>query len=321
MSVEGFNWRELQFSEPWVLLGLLLLPMLAWWLGRRARVPSVPFPSLRPFRDLGVPLRRQRGRARWLLPLLALALLILALARPRVPKGDIPDPRRGIDIMLALDFSSSMRERDYHLEGKRVTRKEALIHVVHNFIAKRQYDRLGILAFARGPWLVSPLTLDHDWALEAFRQTESSRGTAIGDALVAATYFLKKSSDRTKIIILVTDGDNSAGPKPPEAIPVVKREGVKVYSILIGPQTLHGSQLMDHDLMKVSKATGGQLFQASDTRALEAVYDLIDLLEKKEYVQKRYQTFRELFPYLAAAALGLVLLEVLAREVLRRRIP
>jgi Ca-activated chloride channel family protein len=281
----------------------------------------VPFPSLKALQSLGVPLRRTRGRWRWAFLLFPLALLIVAIARPRVPKGEIPDPRRGIDIMLALDFSSSMRERDYHLEGKRVTRKEALIHVVKNFIAGREHDRLGIVAFARGPWLVSPLTLDHEWALAAFKETETSRGTAIGEGVMTATWFLKKSSDRTKIIIVVSDGENSAGRKPAEVIPYVKKEQVRVYSVLIGPQKLLGRQLMDHDMFELSKATGGQFFQASDTHSLESVYQMIDLLEKKEFVQKRHQTYRELFPFLAAAALVLVLGQVTTRDLLRRRIP
>jgi Ca-activated chloride channel family protein len=223
--------------------------------------------------------------------------------------------------MLALDFSSSMRERDYHLEGRRITRKEALIHVVKQFIGSRVHDRLGIVAFARGPWLVSPLTLDHEWALAAFKETETSRGTAIGEGVMTATWFLKKSSDRTKIIILVSDGENSSGRKPAEVIPYVKKEQVRVYSVIIGPQKLFGRQLMEHDMFELSKATGGQFFQASDTHSLESVYQMIDLLEKKEFVQKRHQTYRELFPYLAAMALVTVLGQVTVRDVLRRRIP
>jgi Ca-activated chloride channel homolog len=321
MNWLGFGWRDFGFMHPWVLLGLLALPPLAWWLGKRGRVPSVPFPSIASLKSLGVPLRRRRGVPRWAFTLLALALIIVALARPRVPKGEVPDPSKGIDIMLALDFSSSMKQRDYHLEGKRVTRKEALIHVVKNFIEKRQNDRLGIVAFAKGPWLVSPLTPDREWALAAFSQTESSRGTAIGEGILAATYFLKKSSDRAKVIITVTDGQNSEGREPEMVIPYVKREAVKVYTILIGPQKLYGERLMNHDLMKVCKETRGQLFQASDTKALQSVYDMIDVLEKKELLQKRHQTFRELFPWLAAAALALVIAEIVLRDVLRRRIP
>jgi Ca-activated chloride channel family protein len=321
VSLGGYNWREVEFSLPWVLLALAALPLLALWLGKRSRAAAVPFPSIQPLKSLGVPLRRHRGRWRWLFMLLPLALLIVAIARPRVPKGEIPDPRRGIDIMLALDFSSSMREKDYHLEGKRVSRKEALIHVVRNFIQKREFDRLGIVAFARGPWLVSPLTLDHEWALAAFKETQSSRGTAIGEGVMTATWFLKKSSDRTKIIIVVTDGENSAGRQPYEVISYVKKEQVRVYSILIGPQKLFGSQLLNHDMFELSKATGGQLFQASDTHSLESVYQMIDLLEKKEFVQKRHQTYRELFPYLAAAALALLLVQLILQDLLRRRVP
>jgi Ca-activated chloride channel homolog len=319
VTLSEFNWRGFAFLYPWVLLALLALPLIAWWLGKRARVPSVPFPSLKPFKSL--PLRRQRGGWRFVFILLPLALIIVAIARPRVPKGEVPDPSKGIDIMLALDFSSSMMQKDYHLDGKRVTRKEALIHVVKDFIGKRTNDRLGIVAFARGPWLVSPLTSDHEWALAAFKETESSRGTAIGEGVMAATHFLKKVSDRSKVIIVVTDGQNSSGPEPADIIPFVKREPIKVYSILIGPQRLMGERLMQHDMMQLSKATGGQLFQASNTKALETVYNMIDLLEKKALREKRYETFKELFPWFAGVALALVVMEIILRDVLRRRIP
>lgn len=321
MSSFDLQWRGIEFMYPAVLGALVLLPLLAWWLGRRARVPAIPFPSLRLLKKAGVPARRQRGFWRWLPMLLALAFIIVAMARPRVPKGEVPDPSKGIDIMLSLDFSSSMKERDYHLDGKRVTRKEALIHVVRNFIAPRKTDRFGIVAFARGPWLVSPLTLDHEWALDAFKQTESSRGSAIGEGILAGTFFLKKTSERTKVMIVVTDGENSSGAEPWEVVPVVKREQVRTYVILIGPRKLYGSRLMNHDLMEVCKATAGQLFQAGDTHSLEAVYDLIDQLEKKEYLQKRHQTWRELYPFAAWAALFIVLADWVWRDVLRRRIP
>jgi len=214
-----------------------------------------------------------------------------------------------------------MTEQDYHLAGKRVTRAEALAHVVEKFITKRPNDRVGIIGFAKGPYLVSPLTLDHEWVLAALRQIVQGRGTAIGEAIVAAVHFLKKSSDRSKIIIIVSDGKNTAGRKPLEVGPFAKKEGVRIYPIIIGPERLLGRELNDHELLKVSKMTGGQLFQAGDTHTLQSVYDMIDVLEKKEYVQKRYQTFQELHPWLTGAALALMLGQVLVGQVLRRRIP
>ena len=313
--------KGFEFQHPWVLLGLLALPAVAWWLGRKGPIPAVPFPSIKAIKDLGFAPRRTAGVPRLAVVLLTITLLTVALARPRIPKGEIPDPSKGIDIMLALDYSGSMTEKDYHLAGRRVTRAEALAHVVGKFIAKRPNDRIGIIGFARGPYLVSPLTLDHEWVMMALRQMVQSRGTAIGEAIVAAVHFLKKSSDRSKIIIIVSDGKNSAGRNPLETAPFAKKEGVRIYTVLIGPERLGGRELTGNEMLKVSKMTGGQLFQAGDTHTLQSVYDMIDLLEKKEFVQKRYQTFQELHPWLTAAALAVLLGQIATTQVLRRQIP
>jgi Ca-activated chloride channel homolog len=312
--------RGFEFMYPWVLPALLLLPIIAWWLGRAGPIPSVPFSSLKTLKALGPVPRRRLGRLRWALVLLPVALIIVALARPRLPKGEVPDPSKGIDIILALDYSGSMTEKDFHLKGKRVTRAEALAHVVENFVAKRKNDRIGIIGFTKGPYLVSPLTLDHEWVVAALHNVVQGHGTAIGEAIVASVHFLRKASDRSKIIIIVSDGINSAGRKPFETAPFAKKEGVRIYAIIIGPERLTGSRLNENEMLKVSKMTGGQLFQAGDTHALQSVYDMIDLLEKKRFVQRRYQTYHELFPWVTLAALALLAGQFLGQQF-RRRIP
>jgi Ca-activated chloride channel family protein len=123
------------------------------------------------------------------------------------------------------------------------------------------------------------------------------------------------------VVILVSDGQNSAGRTPLEVAVYPKREQVRIYSILIGPDVLRGPQLANHELLKVSRLTGGQLFQATDTRALQAVYDTIDRIEKKALLEKRMVRYRELFPWLVGAALALVVGEVLGNQVFRRRVP
>jgi Ca-activated chloride channel family protein len=310
----------LGFAAPWWLAMLAVLPVAAWWCGRARAVPSVPVPAISRFRALGRPVRRHPGRARWWLVLAALGLLIVAIARPRVPLGEVPDPSKGIDIMLALDFSSSMTLRDFHIENRRVSRREALTHVVEDFIVRRPNDRIGIVGFAKSPFLVSPLTLDHAWTLEALRQAATSTGTGIGEGLVAAVHFLLKASQRSKVVILVTDGENDLGRRPLEVLGYPQQAGVRVYAILIGPDVIRGTALVNHELFKVSRATGGQFFQATDTRSLEGVYAMIDQLEKKALREKRLLQYRELFPWLAAAALGVLLADAGSR-VLRRRIP
>jgi Ca-activated chloride channel family protein len=310
-----------EFQQPWVLLGLLVLPPLAWWLGRRGPLPSVPVPTLRGIAQLGARPRRHAGAWRWFWTMLPLALVIAALARPRIPRGDLPDPSKGIDIMLALDYSRSMAETDFRLNGRRVSRKEALVHVTTEFIKGRTDDRVGIVCFARTPWLVSPLTLDHPWAVNAMREAELATGTGIGWAIQASTTFLKKSSDRSKVIILITDGENSAGPHPVETAPLAVRERIKVYTILIGPEMVTPTAAANHPLNKVARMTGGQFFQANDARALTGIYQLIDQLEKRELIQKRFVSWRELFPWFTGAAAAVWLGGLVWSQLLRRRLP
>jgi Ca-activated chloride channel family protein len=311
---------ELRFLHPWVLLGLLGLPALAWLFGKRRPIPSVVVPSLAGAQSLGRPVTRHSGHWRTTFSLAAVALTIIALARPRIPRGDTPDPSKGIDIMLCLDFSRSMAEEDFHLQGKRVSRRRALEFVTESFVKGRPNDRIGIVCFARNPFLVSPLTLDHPWSLESLRQTDLATGTGIGWALLAGANYLKKDSERSKVIILVTDGDNTSGPRASEIIGSVVQEKIKMYAVLIGPEMVTPTMAGTHDLNKAARATGGQFFQANDSHALQGIYNLIDLLEKRELVLKRFVLWRELFPWCVWPALALWLGPVLW-DCSRRRMP
>ena len=312
---------HLEFLHPWVLLALLGVPWLAWFIGRRGPVPAIRVPSLRPLAGLANAPRRTRGRARLAWILAAIACLIIALARPRTPRGDSPDPSKGIDIMLCLDFSRSMAEEDFRLQGKRVSRRKALETVTAQFVEGRPNDRIGIVCFARSPFLVSPLTLDHKWALAALRETDLATGTGIGWALLASANFLRRDSDRSKVIILVTDGENSTGPRASDVIHTSVQGGIKVYAVLIGPEVVTPSAAANHDLNRSARATGGQFFQATDSRALGGIYNLIDQLEKRELIQKRYVSWRELYEWPAGAAGVLLVTGLLLNDILRRRSP
>lgn len=315
-SYQGF-----QFAHPWALLTLLLVPIAAWCIGKRGKLPSITVPSLNALRGLGRVPRKHRGAYRFAMPLVVLTLLCMALARPRIPRGDLPDPTKGIDIMLTLDFSRSMAEQDFHYERKRISRREALIKVVEGFVKGRPNDRVGIVCFARSPFLVAPLTLDHDWALTSLKETDHSTGTAIGEGLAASEQFLKRHSTRSKVIILVTDGQNMIGRPPLQIAPMLLRDGIRLYSILIGPEIVTPTVAARHELNRASRITGGQFFQARDTLALQKVYGLIDQLEKKALTEKQFVTWRELFPWLVAAAVGIMALDFAFNEVGRRRIP
>lgn len=308
-------------GHPWVL-GLLILPLiLGWLLGRVRPIPSIPVPSLRRVAHLGRKPPAHQNRFRWLWLMLPVVLMILALARPRLPRGEVPDPSKGIDIMLTLDYSRSMAETDFRLRGKRISRKDALVAVTRDFVKGRPNDRIGIVCFARTPWLVSPLTLDHEWALSSMQEAELATGTGIGWAITASSTFLKRTSERSRIIILITDGENSAGPRPLESAPFAVREKIKVYTILIGPEMVTPSAAANHELNRVARLTGGQFFQANDARALEEIYGLIDQLEKRELAQQRHVEWREMYPWFVGAALALWLAEFLVLPYLRPRVP
>ena len=312
---------DISFLHPWVLLALAILPVVAWWLGRRGPLPAIRVPSLHAIPPRSRQPRRhpRQWRAAWIL--FPLALLIVAAARPRTPRGDTPDPSKGIDIMLCLDFSRSMAEEDFRLQGRRVSRRKALETVTIQFIEGRPNDRIGIVCFARSPFLVSPLTLDHKWAINALRETDLATGTGIGWALLASANFLKKDSDRSKVIILITDGENSAGPRASETVVAAIQSGIKLYSVLIGPEVVPPSAVAGHDLNRSSRSTGGQFFQATDSRALAGIYKLIDQLEKRELVQKRFVAWQELYQWPATAAAVLLIGGILVLNIFRRRSP
>lgn len=314
-SIAGF-----EFEYPWVLWILLCVPPLIWWMGRSGPMPSIPVPTLRGRESLGTIPRRHAGKVRLFWMILPLVFLILALARPRIPRGEVPDPSKGIDIMMALDFSRSMAETDFRLKGRRVSRRDALVSVTEEFIKGRANDRIGIVCFARTPWLVSPLTLDHEWALNSLKQSELATGTGIGWAIQACTTFLKGDANRSRIIILVTDGDNSAGPRPLDSIPYAVRNANKVYTILIGPETVTPSAAATHELNRVARATGGQFFQAQDAHALKDIYSAIDQLEKREIVQKRFVSWQELYPYFTGSALAFWVFGLIWNQLVRTRI-
>ena len=284
----------IEFLYPWVLLGLLALPALAWFRRRSRAVPSLAIPSLAGLGHLGRIPARQRAATHALWTLIPLALLIVGLARP---------------------------ETDFRLDRKRVTRRAALEYVTEKFIVGRPNDRIGIVCFARNPFLVSPLTLDHRWAIESMHQTDLATGTGIGWAVMAAGNFLRKDSDRSKVVILVTDGDNSSGPRASEIIGQLVRDKIKLYSVLIGPEMVVPSVAANHDLNRAARITGGQFFQANDTRALQGIYNLIDQLEKRDLIQKRFVLWEEFFVWPVALGSLLWLGGLIWNSLLRRTLP
>lgn len=310
-----------EFAHPWCLALLALLPAIAWLRGRAGGTAAVRYSSAALLRAVARPARNSAGRARIFLELLGLALLILALARPRVEKGESFDESRGIDIVMVLDLSGSMDTPDFTLDGQKVTRLTALRKVIREFVESRPKDRVGIIGFSAKPYLVSPLTLDHAFALETLDEAHTSGGTAVGSAMLAAGRMLKESDGASKIQILVSDGLSNTGLPPLDAAKAIAREGIRVYPIEILERDESTGDIEKHLMHQIAMITRGQFFRAKDMDSLRSIYARIEALEKGFFREKRFRTYNELFPWPAVAALLALVGEVLLRQTLWLRLP
>jgi Ca-activated chloride channel homolog len=310
-------------GDPLFLLLLVPLAALVAWRLRRRRV-SVDGGSARLVE--GLP-RTWRTRAAWLpgaAATLAAVLLIGALARPLKGREESRVLTEGIDIVLVVDTSSSMLEATMR---KNVPNIEMVKSVVADFVKARPNDRLGLVTFAAWPRTECPLTLDHDTLLERLkavhcveRNTEED-GTAIGVALGQAARKLKDSDAKSKVIILLTDGQNNQyAVDPMEAAALCKDLGVKVHTIFAEMVLDQGQRRLpiptggDDLLRSISAATGGQFYKASDAKGLQQVYAEIDELERTARQDVRYTDYEELYPWLLVPAGALLLLELLLRR-------
>jgi Ca-activated chloride channel family protein len=310
--------------DPWLLMLVLAVP-LALWLRFRRPAPAVAFAmaALLPHR----PAPRARVWT-WTLAVEGCGLLLaaFALARP-VERTQIPHQRQGIDILLCLDLSSSMAATDLDPQQNRLQVAKA---AAVRFIDARRADRIGLLCFARYPDLRCPLTLDHA-ALQQFVDRVSmvandspEDATGIGTALCRAAAVLRASQARSKVVVLLTDGEENVATAetpdeiaPMHAAQLCQQLGIRVYTIAagIGDQDSSGRfQPIDHtQLQRVAALTGGGFFAARDASALAAVYERIDALEKVELSEPRYRVEERFLPFLLAG-IALVLVSGLLRR-------
>lgn len=312
-----------QFGQPW---WLLLLPALGYWFWRRGGAGSsaaILHSATGPLARLGRSSPGGPGKILRRLRFFAMALLILAMARPRLPQGEMRDPNKGIDIMLTCDVSGSMDTQDFTVGVQKITRREALVKAISQFVDARTSDRIGMVGFAKNTYLLSPLTVDGNWIKEVLNLVELKRdGTAIGDGIVAGVNKLKESPGRSKVMIVVTDGQNNAGVNPLDAADYAKRNGVRVYTLeIMNLRGIKASSAVKSPLSQVAQKTGGQYFQAADTRALVQIYQQIDRMEKREIDANRHQLYQELFLWFTLPALGLILFEWVAAHTFWMRLP
>src|SRR6266571_9499646 len=227
------------FAHPYFLLLLLLLPVLAWLKGKVGFQPAFLYSSVQLVRGITGITRSRAGSILLKLRWLALALFIIALARPRLGEGETKITASGIDIVLAIDLSGSMSSEDFEVRGQRVNRLMIAKDVLQKFIAKRPNDRIGLVAFATEAYIAAPLTLDHDFLNQNLERlqigTIDESQTAIGSALSTAINRLRELKSKSKIVVLMTDGQNNAGKVAPLTVAEAAQAlGVKVYTIGVG---------------------------------------------------------------------------------------
>lgn len=329
-----------QFAHPWFLLLLLLLPVMAFWKGRRGQPLALRLPSIDDAVQVGARSHSRVGAWLAALGLLSFALLVIALARPRLVKGSTDIESNGIDIILTLDVSGSMEAMDFTLNGKQSNRLEVVKDVVAKFVVQRPDDRIGMVAFAGRPYLAAPLTNDQEWIakrLQDVRIGQVEDGTAIGSAIVSSVDHLRDSDAKSKVVILLTDGVNTSGSiNPLTASEAAKALGIKVYTIGAGtngeaPYPVRGFlgtqmqmvkvEIDEKTLGAIADATGGKYFRATDTDSLEKIYEVINQLETTSRKEKKYEDYDDWFAVALWPGLGLLLIEWLLRHTRYRRLP
>ncbi len=332
------------FAHPYLLLLLLLLPLLAWLKGRRGSPPAFLYSSVRLVEGLTRARRSRAGAFLMSLRWLVLALFILALAQPRLTRSQTTVKASGIDIMVAFDMSGSMVSEDFVVSGKRVNRFNMARSVLEGFVDERPDDRIGLVVFATQAFVATPLTLDHDFLRADLDRLEigaiNPNATAIGDGLSTALNQLRAVTAKSKIVVLMTDGQNNSGKVDPlTAAQAAQALGVKVYTIGVSKngmapmpvgknpftgETVYQMEPVDVDettLQEIARITGGQYYRADNAERFRQIYAEINKLEKTEAVVNKFTQYTELFPWFVSVGLVLLLAELVLGQTLLRRLP
>ena len=317
------------FAYPYVLLLLLLLPLAAWLKGRRGQPPAFVYSSVQLLRAVTNVTRARSGGFLAALRWLVLALLIIALAQPRLTRFDSTKATAsGVDIVVAFDMSFSMAAPDFEIGGRRVDRFNMAREVLKEFIDKRPNDRIGLVVFGVDAYIASPLTLDHEFLLKnldrLYLRAIDGNQTAIGSGLTTAVNRLRDLKAKSKIVILMTDGQNNAGKVSPlTAAEAAQALNVKVYTIGVGRRGdgQRPEEIDEPTLIKIAEATGGKYYRADNSQRFLQIYAEIDKLEKTEAEVKKLAFHKELFGWFIAVGLAALLVEVTLGQTTLRRLP
>ncbi len=338
----------MRFAYPIYLLLLLFLPYL-WWRYTRIGLGTGPliYSDVRRIKQAfgvggrtHVPFSHRARKLLFLVRLIVLALLIAALARPQAELVSTDVETEGVDIVLAIDISGSMEVIDLDQQGEK-TRLEVTKDVVQDFIDGRTSDRIGMVVYAANAYTQCPLTVDYGILKNFLTQTQigdvNPDRTAIGLALASCVNRLRNSNAKSRVIILLSDGENNAGEIDPiTSAELARAVGVKVYTIGIGgygtgyvkrrilSETRYVPQRVSMDeatLRQIADITGGRYFRATDRASFEEIFNEIDKLEKTKIEMKGHRRFRELFMYLVVPAMFLLLIEVVLSNTRFRKLP
>jgi len=312
------------------------------WRGRRGPVAAIQYPDISLARNVSRRTRSRLGGLMWLWPILAAALMVVGLARPQRMHSRTEVTANGIDIVLLLDVSGSMQALDFAIDNHRVNRIAVVKSVVSKFIDERPNDRIGLIAFAASPYLVSPLTLDHDWLQQNLDRVNvgavGDDGTAIGSAIAAGANRLRATTAKSKVVILLTDGVNNTGKISPLAAAEAARAlGVKVYTIGVGVRGKAPIPMRDEagrvrvimatvdvdekTLQAVAEETGGQFYRATDTDSLQRIYDQINRFETSAQSVQKFEHVDELYRWPLYFALSILGTSFLLQQTRFRRLP
>jgi Ca-activated chloride channel family protein len=330
-----------RFLQPEWFWALTLLPLVMLWRGRRGPIAAVQYSDVGLARAVARRSRSRIGNWVWLLAVFAGVLMIAGLARPQRGHSRTEVTANGIDIVLGLDVSGSMQALDFLVGNQRVNRIEVVKSVVGKFIDERPSDRIGLIAFAGSPYLVSPITLDHDWLqqnLERVTIGGVDDGTAIGSAIAAAVNRLRTTPAKSKVVILLTDGMNNTGKISPLAAAEAARAlGVKIYTIGVGVRGKAPIPVRDEagnmrlvmaqvdvdekTLQTVADQTGGKFYRATDTDSLQKIYEQINRLETSAQTVQKFEHYDELYPWALIPALAILGLGFILQQTRYRSLP
>ena len=328
-----------RFADPYYLLALLLIPVLIYWYLRGAKRQSgkIKYSDIGLLKQIKPSFKQRMRHGLFALRVLAVTALILALARPQSSSKEEELSTEGVDIVLAIDVSTSMLAEDF----KPNNRLAAVKLVAKEFIEGRKNDRLGMVVFAGESFTQCPLTLDYGVLLTLLDQVqiagENWDGTAIGMGIVNAVNRLRDSKAKSKVIILLTDGVNNKGQVDPiTAARIAQTFDIKIYTIGAGTRgtamypvdDVFGKHYVpvpveiDEDVLReIAKITGGLYFRATDEHKLKEIYDEIGSMEQTKIEVKEYTRYSEFFVYFLSGGLALLLLELVLSNTYFKKLP